>query len=152
MNVESIQVPSERVPPVATDMASSSKVAAGVLAFVTVIVLFAIMGMVSDKPRKYSGDSAYDAGQRTGEVIGFLLIAGLPALFAFRSARNASRATRAGVVAKTDPKYTFRLSGKYMIAADGAGVPHPELSFKVNGKNRTLLLALPRAEVVDKQY
>ncbi|HEY5927430.1 MAG TPA: hypothetical protein VIV11_37355 [Kofleriaceae bacterium] len=152
MNVESIQVPAERVPPIAGDVAGSSKVVAGVLFFVTVIIALAMHDVLTnkkfdeDRPR----DSAEAAGQSVGKLLGVGLFVGLPALFGFRAARNASRATRAGNVAKTDPKYTFRLSGKYMIAADGAGVPHPELSFKVNGKNRTMLLALPHAEVVNK--
>ena len=64
----------------------------------------------------------------TGTIIGCLLLAGLPALFGFRSARNASRATRAAKVAATDSKFTWRLSGKYIIGADPAGVPLPELT------------------------
>jgi len=150
MNVESIQVPAERVPPVASDMAGSSKVIAGVLFFVAAICAIAMFGALTEGTPDRPRDSAEAAGFKVGQVIGVMLFAGLPAWFAFRSARNASRATRAGNVAKADPSYTFRLSGKYMIAADGAGVPHPELSFKVNGKNRTMLLALPRAELVDR--
>ena len=53
-------------------------------------------------------------------------------------------------LAATDSKHTWRLSGKYIIGADPAGVPQPELTFKVNAKNRTMLLAVPRAEVVDR--
>jgi len=151
MNVESIPVPSERVPPIATDMAGSSKVIAGVLAFVCVICAIAMLGALSDnKASRRPSDSAEAAGYQVGQIIGVLLFAGVPAYFAFRSGRNASRATRAAQVAKTEPTYTWRLSGKYIIAADPAGVPRPELSFKVNGKNRTMLLALPRAEVLDR--
>jgi hypothetical protein len=151
MTTESISIPANRVPPVATDMASSSKSIAGVLFFVTAIVLMAMLGVLSeDKPTSKYGSDAEKAGEKVGMVIAVVLFGGIPAWFAFKSARNASRATRAGKLAQTDPTYRFQLSGKFIIAADGAGVPHPELSFKVNQKLRTMLLAVPRAEVVDK--
>ncbi|HEX5060830.1 MAG TPA: hypothetical protein VFV99_15790, partial [Kofleriaceae bacterium] len=104
------------------------------------------MGVLFDNKDGSSKDSA----EAAGGVIGALLFAGLPAIWAFRAARNASRATRAANVAKSDPSYTWRLSGKFVIATDGPGVPHPELSFKVNGKIRTMLLALPQAEIVNR--
>ena len=77
-----------------------------------------------------------------------MIVAGLPGLFGIRAARNASRATRAAKAASTDPSYTWRLFGKDVFADDAAGVPHPELSFKVNGKLRKMLLHVPRASVV----
>jgi hypothetical protein len=152
MNVESIPVPPERIPPVANDMSGSSKVVAGVLFFVTIIIAIAMLGALGEdkaKTRQF-GDSAEEAGYKVGQVIAVILFAGVPAWFAFRSARNASRATRAAKLAASDAKYTWRLSGKYIIGADPAGVPQPELTFKVNAKNRTMLLAVPRAEVVDR--
>jgi hypothetical protein len=146
MNVESISVPAERVP----DMSGSSKAVAGVLFFVAVICGFAAMGVGGDEKTRSFTDNPSDTGEKTGMILGAVALAGIPGLFGFRAARNASRATRAAQIAKTEPSYTWRLSGKYIIAADPAGVPHPELSFKVNAKNRTMLLALPRAEVVDR--
>lgn len=154
MTTESIAVPAERIPPVASDMASSSKSVAGVLLFVCVIMAIAMFSVVTDDPRGTGGyepaNSAEAAGHAVGTVLGALIVVAVPAWFGVRAAQNASRATRAGNVAKTDPSYTWRLSGKYIIAADGHATPHPELSFKVNGKLRTMLLAVPRAEVVDR--
>jgi hypothetical protein len=77
-----------------------------------------------------------------------LFFAGLPALFGMRAVRNASRATRAAKVASADSTYTWRLVGKHVFADAATGVPHPELSFKVNGKLRKMLLHVPRASVV----
>lgn len=153
MNVESIQIPPERIPPVAKEAASGSKTIAGVLFFFTVIAALAMFGTLTDETRnerRRSGDSAEEAGRKVGEVIGVLLFAGLPALFAFRSARNASRATRSIALAASDQRYSFRLSGKHIITADPHGAPRPDLSFKISGKLRTMLLAVPRAEVVDR--
>jgi hypothetical protein len=149
MMTESIPIPAERVPPIASEMASSSKTVAGVLFFVAVICVFAAMATMSDERKDRYRDE--DPAHAAGGLVGSTLIAGLPLLFAFRSVRNASRATRAGKLASTDSTYTFRLAGKFIIAADGAGVPHPAQSFKINQKLRTMLLALPRAEVVDRQ-
>lgn len=145
MTTESLPIPAERVPPVATDMASSSKTIAGVLFFVAVVLGLAGLG-TSDEPRTESS-SAYEAGYKSGHVFGVVLLFGLPAYFGFRSARNASRATRAATLAKNEPTYAWRLAGKWIVVADGSGAPRPELSFKINGKLRTMLLAVPRAEV-----
>lgn len=151
MSIESISIPAERVPPVASDMASSSKTVAGVLGFVTLIVAVAVISVIADDKHEVIRDSAEAAGYHVGQWIGFMLFVGLPGLIAFRAARNASRAGRAGTLAKTNPSYTWQLAGKYVIAADAAGAPHPELSFKINEKLRTMLLAVPRAEVVDRR-
>lgn len=148
MNIESIEVRAERVPPVATDMASGSKTVAAVLFFLSAVLALGVFGMSFDDKKEALGD---DSAEAAGAVIGFLLIVGLPGLLGFRHARNASRATRAGKLAQTDLHYTWRLSGKYIIAADGNGAPRPELSFKISRKLRTMLLAVPRAEVVDRR-
>jgi len=151
MSIESISVPAERIPPVASDMASSSKVAAGLLGFLALIAAVASLSVLGDdKHHEVIRDAAEAAGYNAGTVIGCLLFVGLPGWFGFKAARNASRATNAARLAQTNPSYTWQLADKYIIAADAAGVPHPELSFKVNGKLRTMLLAVPRAQVVDK--
>lgn len=142
MLVESIEIPAERVPPVAKDTASSAKSIAAVLFFVAAIFAIAALGSVGDDMEPDEG-SAHAAGR----VVGALLFAGIPALVAYRFARNASRATRAAATAASGASYTWRLSGKQIIAADAAGVPSFDRSFKVSRKNRTMLLALPRAEV-----
>ena len=140
MNVESIEIPAERLQPVAADASSAGKAwAAGVLFFGAIFLIIAFAG----PPPDGSGDD------RTTTIIGGLMFVSLFGHLGYRFARNATRASRAGQLAKSDPRYTFRLSGKYVITADEHGAPHPNLSFKVNRKLRTMLLAVPRASVVD---
>jgi len=151
MTDDVVQIPAERIPPIATEAASASKVIAAVLLSLFVLACIAAAGVLTDGKHKSdrARDSAEAAGNAVGTVIGVFLIVGLPGIYGFRAARNASRATRAAG-ATADRGYTWRLSGKFLIAADPAGVPHPELSFKINNKLRTMLLALPRAEVVNR--
>jgi hypothetical protein len=133
--IESIPIEGARIPAVAIDKAGSSKAIAGVLFFVCAICALAMLGSLTDSNKKRN------SAQAVGAVIAGLLVVGVPALFATRSLRNAQRATRACNVAKTDPGYTWRMSGKQLIAVDPTGAPRPELSFKLNGKLRTMLLA-----------
>jgi hypothetical protein len=144
MNIESIEVSSERIPPIGTDMAGSSKVTAGVLFFVAVIFGISVLFGAGDE-----ADKASDSAEKAGEIIGALVAIAIPGLIGMRFARNASRANRAAQLAATDSRYAWRLSGKFIIAADAHGAPRPELSFKINRKLRTMLLAVPRATVVD---
>jgi hypothetical protein len=148
--VDSISIPSERIPPVAREAASSAKTIAGVLGFVCVVLTIAMFSVVfDDKDDKTPTDSAERAGYKVGKALSVVLFAGLPGLFAFRAARRGSRATRAADVASADPQTTWRLAGKLVVAERG-GAPVPELSFKISGTGRTMLLAVPRAEVVDR--
>ncbi|HEY5944087.1 MAG TPA: hypothetical protein VIV40_01285, partial [Kofleriaceae bacterium] len=124
--------------------ASGSKSVAAVLLFFCVIFGIAMLGALGD-----DSDKTKDSAENAGRIVGMLLFAGVPGAFGFRAARNASRAGKAGKLATTEPSYSFRLSGKYIIVADGNGAPRPELSFKINRKLRTMLLAVPRAEVVE---
>src|SRR5262249_33907175 len=114
------------------------------LFFLCAIFAVALLGTAFDK-----NDKAKDSAEASGRVVGILLVMALPGSFGYRYARNAARATRAGALAKSDPSFTFRISGKYIITADSGGAPRPNLSFKINQKQRTMLLAVPRAEVVD---
>jgi hypothetical protein len=148
-SIESISIPAERIPPVAHETASGSKTAAGLLLFLFLIISIAMVGVfVEDSD---AAGSAERAGELVGKLLGAALFAGLPALFGYRAMRNAARAKRAADAARATPSTTFVLSGKLVIAADGAGTPQPELSFKVNGTARRMLLALPRAELVQRK-
>jgi hypothetical protein len=150
-NVDSIQIPGERLVPIARDTASNAKSVAGVLGFVFVIMTIAMFSVLGDdKDASKSTDSAERTGHAVGRVLGVLIVAGLPGLFAFRAARRGSRAARAAEVAAADPLTTWQLAGK-LIVAERAGIPQPQLSFNVSGKSRTMLLAVPRAEVIDRQ-
>src|SRR5689334_11726183 len=115
MTVESIPIPAERVPPIAKETSSNSKLIAGLLGVVCLLMFVAALSSIAeDTPPRHGMDSAEASGYRAGQVIGFALIVGLPALFAMRAGRNASRATRAAAVATSDTKYTFQVSGKYI--------------------------------------
>ncbi len=144
MQVESIEVPASRIPPVAEEASSSSKVWAGVLGFLS--VLFVIIGLTAppdpDQPTRES--------DRSSAIVGSGIFLAVFVTIGYRCVRNASRATRAAKIATTDPGYTWRLSGKYIIGADPAGTPRPDVTFKLNRKLRTMLLAVPRAEVIDR--
>ena len=145
MTTESIAIPAERIPPVAKDQSGTSQAIAGVLGFVALAFGVAV---ISSPGEASPGESAaYDAGFFAGVIIGMAIIVGLPGLFAFRSARNAKRATRAAGLAQSDPSYRWSLADRWIVAVDGAGIPRPELSFKISRKLRTMLLAVPRAEV-----
>jgi hypothetical protein len=146
--IESISIPLERIPPVAHETASGSKTIGGLLLFLFVILSIAMIGVLVEDDDAAS-DSAERAGQIVGKVLGAALFAGLPGLFGYRAMRNAARAKRASDAANAGQSTSFVLSGKLVIAADGAGTPLPDLSFKINGNARRMLLALPRAEVID---
>jgi hypothetical protein len=145
MSTDSIPIPAERVPPIAKDQSGTSQAIAGVIGFIAVALAVAVFSAPSEAPPGES--AAYDAGFFAGIVIGMALMVGLPGLFAFRSARNAKRATRAAALASSDPSYRWSLADRWIVAVDAAGIPHPELSFKISRKLRTMLLAVPRAEV-----
>jgi hypothetical protein len=145
-----VQIPAERIPPVATEASSNSKVIAGLLLSLFVIALIACIGVLGENKHKEEfRDSAEAAGHAIGTVIGVFIMVGLPALFGFKAARNASRATRAAA-ATANRNLSWRLSGKFIIAADSAGVPQPDVSFKISNKLRTMLLALPRADLITR--
>ena len=148
MTVDSTEIPPERVPPIAEEMASNSKTYAGVLAFVAFVIAIALFGVnAEDVETKGTAESS--------ELVAIVIVGGLmtyvPVHFVIRHARNAARAGRAARLASTDASYAWRLSGKYLIGADAGGIPRTDLTFKINGKLRRMLLAFPRAEVVDKK-
>ena len=147
MNVESIPIPSERIPPVATEAAGAAKNLAAVFLVFAAIVVLAGIGMAAEgKPP--SGDDDMGGGAM---LFGLLFWLSIPSLLGLRFVRMARRATRAARLAAQDSATTWRLAGKLIVAADGAGVPRPEVSFKISQKLRTMLLAIPRAEVVERR-
>ena len=148
MNAESISIPAERIPPVATDCASGAKVWAGVLLFLAIVLAIATLGAIGDKDNPAA--KAKDSAEKVGTIIGMMIVVALPGYPGFRFARNASRASRAAALARGDA-YTWQLAGKWIVAVDRrTGAPRPDLSFKINEKLRTMLLAVPRAEVTHR--
>jgi|SRR5687768_5236359 len=148
MNAESISIPADRIPPVATDCASGAKVWAGVLLFLAAVLAVAVIGGVGDPDNPTA--KAKDSAEKAGTIIGMLIVVAIPAYPGFRFARNASRASRAAELARTDA-YTWQLAGKWIVAVDRRnGAPRPDVSFKINQKLRTMLLAVPRAEVTQR--
>jgi hypothetical protein len=147
-SVESVAIPGERIAPIALETASNSKSVAAVLGFLFVLMTIAMFSVIGDDTKDDKpADSAERAGYMVGKALSVFLFAGVPGLLAVRIARSASRATRAAEVAKGDPATTWYLSGRLVIA-DRSGTLRPELSFKISRKSRTMLLALPRADVI----
>lgn len=146
--VESITVPAERIPPVAREASEASKTVAAVLFFAVGVLVLAMFG-VAERDDEKADDAAVESaaersGRKVGRAIAPLLFIGIPAIFAVRAARNASRATRARTQGASDRNMTWRLSGRLLVAADATGSPRPDMTFKVTRRLRTMLLALPR--------
>jgi hypothetical protein len=143
MSEESISIPRERIEPVAKEAASANKTVAGVLGFIGGIFVLAAVTM----PGKESGGET-DA---VGAIIGTLIFVAIFGAFMLKFIRNARAATMAALAATSQTmEYTFTLSDRWVMVADSAGVPQPQRSFKVSRKLRKMLVAFPRATVVDK--
>lgn len=146
MTTESIRIPPERIVPVATEVASGAKTVAGVLGFFIVLFAIAAVGMLSDGQAVMSDGEVKD-GSSTAIGIGIWLIA--LAAIALKFIKTARRATAAAELAKTNSGHEFVLSGKLIVVSAPGGIPEPHRSFKVSGKLRTMLLAVPQATVVN---
>lgn len=148
-HVESITVPAERIPPIAREASEASKTVAAVLFFAVGVLVLAMFGVAERDDEKADAaveSAAERSGRKVGRAIAPLLFIGIPAIFAVRAARNASRATRARTQGASDRNMTWRLSGRLLVAADATGSPRPDMTFKVTRRLRTMLLALPRTD------
>lgn len=136
---DSIAVPAARVTPVATEAASNAKSIAGVIFFLAVVTAMIGLGIMSD-PKAKAEDG----------VIPMFVMGGIIASIGMRYVRGARRASAALARAKADPSSQWFLTGKLIVGTDSAGVPSPELTFKISGKLRAMLLAVPTATVVER--
>jgi hypothetical protein len=142
---ETIPIPAPRVEPVALEAASRGKTVAAVLFFVAAVFVFAAVGMVLD------GTSNGGRGE-SSMVAGVLFWLVMIALVAMRFVKNAARATAAARRAKVDPSSRWFLVGNTIVGGDSTGAPRPDLTFKISNKLRAMLLAVPRATVVDGAF
>ena len=144
---EPIGIPPERVIPIASEAASNAKTVGSVMCFFLGLFVIAAIGIVADR----------SSGSTTGRTMdGGSLVVGLGFWFvvigtiASRYLGNAKRATAAVRAAGSkNETYSFTLAGNLVVVANSAGVPLPDRSFKVSRQLRTMLVAVPRATVVD---
>jgi hypothetical protein len=97
------------------------------------------------------GSLSSDGNDSTGGTIfglGFwMLIFGA---FAAKFIGNARRASAASAAARSrNVDYSFHLTGRMIVVADANGAPLPNRTFKISRKSRAMLLAVPKATVVD---
>lgn len=88
---------------------------------VLVLAMFGVAERDDEKADAAVETSAERSGRKVGRAIAPLLFIGIPAIFAVRAARNASRATRARTQGASDRNMTWRLSGRLLVAADATG-------------------------------
>jgi hypothetical protein len=138
---DSVQIPASRLEPIATEAASNAKSVAGVVFFLAVAIGCAAVGVMVDG----SGGKEDGTAAAGGMAFWALLIGAI----AMRFVRTARAAGAAALRAKTDPTSHWYLSGKMVVASDANGTPRPDLSFKVSNKLRQMLLAVPKATVVE---
>jgi hypothetical protein len=145
---DSIGIPRERVIPIATEAASNAKTVGSVMCFFLGLFVIAAIGIVADRSGgNTTTGRSMDAGSLVvGLGVWFLVLGAIANRF-LGNARRATAAVRAA--SSTTEEYTFTLAGNLVIAANSAAVPLPDRSFKVSRRLRTMLLAVPRATVVD---
>jgi len=138
-----IQIPAERVPPIAKEVAETKKMYAALWWVGT--LLTAVAGFATSGTSHHHHDAAFDAGQVAG--MGFWVV--VLFMLGLRLWRIAGRATRAVELANAGHT-SFVLSNKLLIALDERGVSLTDATFKIGGKHVTMLLALPAATLVAK--
>lgn len=132
-----IELPSECIAQTATAVAGRHKTIAGVMgAFVGLFAIASVAIFAEGREPASTG-------------AGGLFWVALFAYFLMRNLRKAERARRAGA-ASLDRALRWFLEGRTVLATDAKGVPQPELAFDITAKLRTVLTAVPRAEVVQR--
>ena len=129
-----VQIPPERVPPIAKEVASSKQTWAILFWFTS--VLGALIA--------YGQQTSHDDKAANVAGIGFWVIV----LFAiglkhWKVARRAEQAVKRA----EDPHITWTLAGRELVAYTDRGVAMPEASFKLSSSQVTMLTALPKAEL-----
>jgi hypothetical protein len=146
---ESIGIPSERVVPIATEAASNAKTVGSVMCFFLGLFAIAGIGVLADRSGGSTTGRTMDGGSLVVGLGFWFIVIGAIASRYLGNAKRASAAVRAAT-SKTET-YTFTLAGNLVVVANSAGVPLPDRSFKVSRKLRTMLVAVPRATVVDSE-
>ena len=133
----SIPIPSERVPPIAKDIADAKKTYAILWWFGTSLAALMAYG------------STDGSGDKTTNVAGIAFWAFVLFALGLRQWKLGRRAARAVELA-TNPDISFVLANNLIVAIDRRGVSLPDATFKIRGKHVTMLTALPAATLVRK--
>ena len=134
-----MEIPSERIPPIATEAASGARTVAIVLGFITILVTIIAFTMEN---------TAVDSAERAGFNVGRAFWPLVFGLIAFRFVRITKRATAAAALALSDPSSRWHLNDKLLLGTDRNGVPNPDVSVKLNEKLRAMLVAVPPSRTV----
>lgn len=140
MHADSIQLPRECIEQTADSVASTQKSIATVM--IWLLGLFAVGGVafMFDAP---GGELAETLG-------GFGFWVALFTWLSVRYVRKARRIRDTGRLATSDPSMQWYLSGRLIVPADAQGVPQPARAFKISSRLRTVLTAVPRAQLVTR--
>jgi hypothetical protein len=133
----SIQIPPERIPPIAKEVADAKKTWAILWWFVTALAVLIAYGQTDTDHEKASS------------VAGLAFWAFVLFALGVRQWKIGRRATRAADLA-TGPHTSFVLANNLIVAIDDRGVSLPDATFKITGKHVTMLTALPSATLVSK--
>lgn len=142
---DSIRIPPERIVPIANETASSAKTIGAVFCFILGLVVFAGVQMVTN-PGSFTDGTESTGGTIFGLGFWMIVLGGIAAKF-IGNARRAAAAAKAAT--STNVEYSFNLTGRMVVVADANSVPLPSRTFKISRKSRAMLLAVPRATVVD---
>ncbi|MBV8762758.1 MAG: hypothetical protein JO257_36070 [Deltaproteobacteria bacterium] len=134
----SIPIPSERIPPIAKEVADAKKTWAILWWFGTSLAALIAYGQ---------NDTSHD--DRASHVAGVLFWVVVLFFLGMRQWKLGRRATRAADLATT-PHTSFVLANNLIVAIDDRGVSLPDATFKIGGKHVTMLTALPAATLVPK--
>ncbi len=130
-----VQIPPERVPPIAKEVASTRKMWASVCWFVGAVMVAGAVGT--------QADASLGRGSLLAGAAFWVVVLGGFGLRWYRQARRASEAANRA----TGGAATWMLSGRDLIAYDRAGVPQPDASFRLSTTQAAMLTALPKAEL-----
>ena len=129
-----VQIPPERVPPIAKEVASSKQTWAILFWFTA-----ALAGLIAYGQK--SGDS--DQTTNAAGIAFWAIVLFAIGLKHLKVARRAEQAVKRAA----DPYVTWTLAGRELVAYTDRGVSIPGASFKLSQSQVTMLTALPKAEL-----
>lgn len=142
-----VQIPAERLVPVAKEEASGAKTVAAIVC--CVLVLFIVAGIAMVAGEAPAGTSTSEKTQEgASAIVGLVFWWVALGAVAQHFLKKGKRATEVALRAQENLGHTFFLEGNRLVVNDSVGVPQPHLTFKVSGARRKVLLEMPRATVV----
>jgi hypothetical protein len=125
-----VQIPPERVPPIAKEVSSTKQTWMILFWFVSALAL--ILGL---------GWQGHDASERFMGATFWFVVSFALGLKHYKIMRCANRALERAA----DPTVTWTLAGRDLLAYTDRGVSVPDASFKLSHGQVTMLTALPSA-------